>query len=71
VQVLPRQAGSREPRHGHLLSGPLDAAAESQAAAPAPSPGARSGAESQRIAELERALAQLRSEFEDFRRRFE
>ncbi len=67
AQVLPRQAGSREPRHGHLLSGPLEAAAESPAAAPA----ARGGAESERIAELERALAQLRSEFEDFRRRFE
>jgi len=71
AQLLPRQAGSREPRHGHLLSGPLDAAAEAEAAAPAPSPAARGGAESERIAELERALAQLRSEFEDFRRRFE
>jgi hypothetical protein len=69
AQMLPRQAGSREPRHGHLLSGPLEAAAESPAAPPVQA--ARGGAESERISELERALAQLRSEFEDFRRRFE
>jgi len=59
VQQLPRLAGSREPRHGHLLSGPLELTAEIPAAPP------------DRISELERALAQLRSEFEDFRRRFE
>jgi hypothetical protein len=69
AQMLPRQTGSREPRHGHLLSGPLEAAAESPA--PAPVQAARGGADSERISELERALAQLRSEFEDFRRRFE
>jgi uncharacterized protein YceH (UPF0502 family) len=69
VQELPRQAGSREPRHGHLLSGPLEMAAESPAAAPDTAP--RGGPDSERIAELERALAQLRSEFEDFRRSFE
>ena len=68
VQLLPRSAGSREPRHGHLLSGPLEAAG-SPAATPAPP--ARAGAESERIAELERALAQLRREFDDFRRSFE
>jgi hypothetical protein len=69
VQTLPRQAGSREPRHGHLLSGPLEVAAESPDQSPAPAP--RATAESQRIAELERALAQLRSEFEAFRKSFE
>jgi len=66
AQPLPRQAGSREPRHGHLLSGPLELAAE-----PPAGPPARVSAEAGRIAELERALAQLRGEFEDFRRRFE
>ena len=73
VQALPRLAGSREPRHGHLLSGALEAVAESPAAAPAPAAATagRGGADSERIAELDRALAQLRSEFEDFRRRFE
>jgi uncharacterized protein YceH (UPF0502 family) len=66
AQGLPRQAGSREPRHGHLLSGPLEVvavAADPQLL--------RGGGESERISELERALAQLRSEFEDFRRGFE
>jgi hypothetical protein len=69
AQVLPRQAGSREPRHGHLLLGPLEMAAESPAGTAAPA--VRGGADGERIAELERALAQLRSEFEDFRRGFE
>jgi len=69
AQQMPRSSGSREPRHGHLLSGPLELASDSPAGQPAPV--ARGSAESQRIAELERALAQLRSEFEDFRRSFE
>jgi uncharacterized protein YceH (UPF0502 family) len=67
VQTLARRAGSREPRHGHLLSGPIveDSSEHVEPAAPVRS------AEADRIAELERALAQLRSDFEDFRRRFE
>ena len=65
VQAQARRAGSREPRHGHLLSGPIeDEPAEEGAPAPRPETG-------DRIAELERALAQLRSEFDEFRRRFE
>jgi len=62
VQAVARRAGSREPRHGHLLSGPIE-----EDAAPV---AARVDA-TDRIAELERAVAQLRSEFEEFRRKFE
>jgi hypothetical protein len=69
AQTLPRQAGSREARHGHLLSGPIEAEAESTAAKPATAHPVNE--ESERIAELERALAQLRNEFDDFRGRFE
>jgi uncharacterized protein YceH (UPF0502 family) len=66
VKKLPRQAGSREARYAHLLSGDVDGAEE---AAPAP---ARTAAVSDdRVALLERELAELRREFEDFRKRFE
>jgi uncharacterized protein YceH (UPF0502 family) len=65
VQMLPRQAGSRESRHGHLLCGPLELTAQPEPAAP------RVSGHSQRIAELERALAELRAEFEEFRRSFQ
>jgi hypothetical protein len=52
-----------------LLSGPIDMAAEASEEKPAPAP--LRSVDSERIAELERALAQLRSEFEEFRRNFE
>ncbi len=65
VTKLPRQAGFKEPRYGHLLSGPIETADEP--AAPAISaPSAHD-----RIAALETALADLRREFEEFRKRFE
>ena len=69
VQKLPRQAGSRESRYAHLLSGQIDISEEAVAA------GSRSAtpenSNSERIAALERSLAELRREFEDFRGRFE
>jgi uncharacterized protein len=69
AQVLPRQAGSREPRHGHLLSGPLESADEPASREAEPSH--RAADVSQRVADLEQALAQLRSDFDEFRRKFE
>ena len=65
AQTLTRRAGSREPRHGHLLSGPIEEDAGQEEAPVYRAEGA------DRIAELERAVAQLRDEFEEFRRRFE
>jgi hypothetical protein len=63
VRKLPRQAGSRESRFAHLLSGEVDFADEAApAAAPAPH---------DRIAALEAQLAQLRREFDEFRKGFE
>lgn len=64
VKKLPRQAGSREPRYGHLLCGDIEAAAESAAPAGHGAPGG------DRIAELERQLAELRREFDEFRAKF-
>jgi uncharacterized protein YceH (UPF0502 family) len=66
VQMLARRAGSRESRFAHLLSGPIE---EEAGAREVPEP-VRTGGDD-RISVLERELAQLRNEFEDFRRRFE
>ena len=61
---LPRQSGFKEPRYGHLLSGELAAAEEPPAAGRTPS-------DRDRIAALETAVADLRKEFEEFRKNFE
>jgi uncharacterized protein YceH (UPF0502 family) len=67
VRKLPRQAGSRESRFAHLLSGDVDFDAEEAVASPhSATPGALD-----RIALLEAQLAQLRREFDEFRKGFE
>lgn len=68
VVRLTRYAGSREPRWAHLLAGQPEAGVEEgvPAAAPAAHPPA-----ADRIAALERDLADLRREFDEFRKRFE
>jgi uncharacterized protein len=66
ARKLPRQAGFKEPRFGHLLSGEPAAAAEEAASVEARGPSDR-----ERIVALEAALAELKREFDDFRRRFE
>ncbi|HLH16519.1 MAG TPA: YceH family protein [Bryobacteraceae bacterium] len=70
VRQLPRQAGFKEPRWAHLLSGEPPEAAEESRAEPAAEP-VHSRPLADRVAQLEAELAGLRSEFEDFRRRFE
>jgi hypothetical protein len=67
VRKLPRQAGSRESRFAHLLSGDVDFAAdESALAAPVAAFTAHD-----RISALEAQLAELRREFDEFRKGFE
>jgi len=66
VKKLPRQAGSREPRYAQLLSGDVEVPEQAVPAMAAPGPN-----QEERIAALERDLAELRREFEDFRGRFE
>jgi uncharacterized protein len=63
VKQLPRQPGYKEQRWAHLMSGDVEVA--ETAAAPAPTPHV------DRVARLEAELADLRREFDDFRRRFE
>ena len=77
VVKLPRQAGRKEARYAHLLSGQpvVDEEAEAQPASAAPR--TRAG-ESERVgrleAEVERLsgeLAEMRRQFEEFRKQFE
>jgi uncharacterized protein len=72
VKKLPRQAGTRESRYAHLLSGDVEAveegALETEPSHHAPR---ADGALLERIASLEESLSELRREFDDFRRRFE
>lgn len=69
VKKLPRQAGFKEPRWAHLLSGEPEAG-PGDASEPEP-PAGRAPTDRERIAALEAALAELRREFEDFKRSFE
>ena len=68
VVRLTRYAGSREPRWAHLLAGQPETGVEvgQLASAPAAQP-----PPADRIAALEREMAALRLEFDEFRRRFE
>jgi uncharacterized protein YceH (UPF0502 family) len=66
VRELPRLAGSREPRHAHLLSGDVEAAA------PEPQPAAGNAPSlAERVAALEQKLEQTIRDFEEFRKKFE
>src|SRR5215472_9049790 len=77
VVMLPRQPGTKESRYAHLLSGPVDVAAPSVAAQPAAAtpwtptftgdPGDQDG----RIAQLEATVAQLKSDMEALKKRFD
>jgi uncharacterized protein YceH (UPF0502 family) len=63
AKKLPRQAGQKEARYAHLLSGePAAEAATGEAHLPGPTT---------KVAQLEAELHSLRSEFEDLKRRFE
>ena len=79
VSKLARQAGRKEARYAHLLSGQpaLDEEDEAQPAAAAAAPRGRAG-ESERVARLEAEverlsgeLSEMRRQFEEFRKQFE
>ena len=67
VKVLPRQAGMREARWAQLLAGDVEAVEESAA----PAPTERGTPDRERIAALEREVAELKRQFEESRRNFE
>jgi uncharacterized protein len=63
VRQLPRQAGFKEQRYAHLLCGDVDGS--EAAAAPLAVP------RGDRLAQLEAEVADLKRQFEEFRRKFE
>ena len=69
VRKLPRQSGSREARWAHLLCGEVEAA-ENYSEPTGHSPAAQDRI-LDKIEALENQLADLRRDFDDFRRRFE
>src|SRR3954454_20262097 len=77
VAVLPRQPGTKESRYAHLMSGPVEAALTQPAAAPAYAPPyapaftGEATDQDGRIAQLEAAVAQLKSELDGLKKRFD
>jgi uncharacterized protein len=81
VVKLPRQAGRKEARYAHLLSGPPafeESSEEASAHAPPRSSSSTRAAEGERMARLEAEVetlrgevAELRRQLEEFRRQFE
>lgn len=69
IVKLERQAGQKEARYAHLLCGEVTVSSQPGTMPGAVSTGKQAGSE--RIAELEKELEALRSEFNDFRQTFE
>ncbi len=69
VTVLPRQPGTKESRYAHLLSGPVDATL--LAASHTSSIAASSPDQDTRVAELESAVAQLKTEIAALNKRID
>ncbi|MCU1274983.1 MAG: hypothetical protein JWO48_2414, partial [Bryobacterales bacterium] len=67
VTKLARRPGEKEPRFAHMLAGEV----ETPEAAPAPESLVHSSPVAERIARLETELAELKRQFEDFRRNFD
>lgn len=73
VVMLPRQPGTKESRYAHLLSGPVEAALLAPQAAPtyASTYSGDPTNQDSRIAQLEATVAQLKSELENLKKRFD
>ena len=79
MKVLPRQPGTKESRYSHLLAGDVVVAETETAPANAPAaPASQHGQDGDRLAALEeevaglrRELAEMKDQWERFRRQFE
>jgi hypothetical protein len=69
--LLPRQPGSREARYAHLLSGPVESIQMPAVNASASQAAASAGDQDDRIAQLESTVAELKTELENLRKRFD
>lgn len=70
VAVLPRQPGTKEARYAHLLSGPVESAPLAALAAAEPASTGDARAYSERIAQLESAVAELKRDFTELHAKF-
>jgi len=77
VKRLPRQAGQKEVRYAHLLSGEPVIEASADSAGPSPV-GKRRGGDSERVEKLEQDVVtltmevrRLQQQFEEFKKQFE
>jgi uncharacterized protein YceH (UPF0502 family) len=70
VKKLPRQSGYKEQRWAQLLAGDVEAAEEPAEGGPAAG-NERGPSDRERIAALELELAELKRQFQDFRKNFE
>jgi uncharacterized protein len=62
IARLPRAPGARESRYAHLFSGPIESAPEAADASETPVAAGTAGSLSERVAQLEESVAQLRRE---------
>jgi uncharacterized protein len=72
--MLPRQPGTKESRYAHLLSGPVEAAVAPTpvlASAYVPAFSGEASDQDGRLAQLEATVAQLKSDLENLRKRFD
>ena len=75
AKLLPRQAGNKEARYAHLLSGDVEVReAPAEREVPVPKSSAENGRLSQlesEITDLQREIADLKQQFAEFRKQFE
>jgi len=69
AKLLPRQAGNKEARYAHLLSGDVEVRDSPPGPAREATPSKGTG-ENERIAQLESEVAGLQKEIEDLKRQF-
>jgi uncharacterized protein YceH (UPF0502 family) len=70
VARLERAPGTKEPRYGQLLGGPIDVASLDAGGAAAGAGGPTGGSASARIAQLEQDVAALRGEVDELKAQF-
>jgi len=70
VARLERAPGTKEPRYGQLLGGPIDVARMDAAAGAGAAGGAAGGSTGARVAQLEQEVAALRSEVDELKAQF-
>lgn len=72
VAMLPRQPGTKESRYAHLLSGPVQSAAQAQPrSAPVPEDATRMARVERELESLRNEMNELKQQFADFQKQFQ